>query len=75
MLINPPAPIQIFAFLARLAASSTSLASGGLNRAPIKTLLASVFANLGLPTFVAHFNFCRVHSAHKQTPAMAASRL
>jgi len=22
--------------------------------------------------FVAHFNFCRVHSAHKQTPAMAA---
>jgi hypothetical protein len=22
--------------------------------------------------FIAHFNFCRVHSAHKQTPAMAA---
>jgi IS1 family transposase len=22
--------------------------------------------------FVAHFNFCRVHSAHKQTPAMSA---
>lgn len=23
--------------------------------------------------FVAHFNFCRIHSAHKQTPAMAAN--
>jgi transposase-like protein/IS1 family transposase len=23
--------------------------------------------------FVAHFNFCRVHSAHKQTPAMTAN--
>jgi hypothetical protein len=23
--------------------------------------------------FVWHFNFCRVHSAHKQTPAMAAA--
>ena len=22
--------------------------------------------------FIAHFNFCRVHSAHKQTPAMSA---
>jgi hypothetical protein len=22
--------------------------------------------------FIAHFNFCRVHSAHKKTPAMAA---
>jgi hypothetical protein len=22
--------------------------------------------------FLAHFNFCRVHSTHKQTPAMAA---
>jgi hypothetical protein len=22
--------------------------------------------------FVFHFNFCRIHSAHKQTPAMAA---
>jgi len=22
--------------------------------------------------FVWHFNYCRVHSAHKQTPAMAA---
>jgi hypothetical protein len=22
--------------------------------------------------FIAHYNFCRVHSAHKQTPAMAA---
>jgi hypothetical protein len=22
--------------------------------------------------FVAHFNYCRVHSAHKQTPAQAA---
>jgi hypothetical protein len=22
--------------------------------------------------FIAHFNFCRVHSAHKQTPAMPA---
>jgi hypothetical protein len=21
---------------------------------------------------IAHFNFCRVHSAHKQTPAMVA---
>ena len=22
--------------------------------------------------FIFHFNFCRIHSAHKQTPAMAA---
>jgi len=22
--------------------------------------------------FVFHFNFCRIHAAHKQTPAMAA---
>jgi hypothetical protein len=22
--------------------------------------------------FIAHYNFCRVHGAHKQTPAMAA---
>jgi hypothetical protein len=22
--------------------------------------------------FIAHYNFCRVHSAHKQTPAMSA---
>jgi hypothetical protein len=27
---------------------------------------------LAVALFVAHFNFCRVHSAHKQTPAMAA---
>jgi len=31
-------------------------------------------ANLkhSMALFIAHFNFCRVHSAHKQTPAMAA---
>jgi transposase-like protein/IS1 family transposase len=27
---------------------------------------------LSVALMVAHFNFCRVHSAHKQTPAMAA---
>jgi transposase-like protein/IS1 family transposase len=26
---------------------------------------------LSLALFIAHYNFCRVHSAHKQTPAMA----
>jgi hypothetical protein len=32
------------------------------------------FANLkhSVALFIAHFNFCRVHGAHKQTPAMAA---
>jgi transposase-like protein len=31
-------------------------------------------ANLkySMALFIAHYNFCRVHSAHKQTPAMAA---
>jgi hypothetical protein len=27
---------------------------------------------LSVALFIAHYNFCRVHSAHKQTPAMAA---
>jgi len=27
---------------------------------------------LSVALLVAHFNFCRVHSAHGQTPAMAA---
>ncbi len=27
---------------------------------------------LAVALFVAHFNFCRVHSAHGQTPAQAA---
>jgi hypothetical protein len=35
---------------------------------------SKTLANLkhAVALFVAHFNFCRVHSAHKKTPAMAA---
>jgi len=42
----------------------------GLHSYGVSKKLANLKHSMAL--FIAHFNFCRVHSAHKQTPAMAA---